>query len=94
MTLLEPLLADKLRSGAIGGMDSVDGMVLFDTPANFSRPPYRLNITLRDLTGRKQRPTTIDKIEENLSPDSFALRAENELDDADSWKIAEFGATQ
>lgn len=90
-TFLEPFLADRVRTSAIGGMDSVEGLILFDTPASFSKPPYHLRITLKDLTGRKQSPVIVDKVEENLSPGEFGVRTESEQDDPSTWKIIPFG---
>jgi hypothetical protein len=91
-TLLKPLLAERLADAAIGGMDSVDGLVLFDTLASFTKPPYHVKIILKDLSGRQQTPVVSDRIiEENLSAGEFAIRSDAELDDTSSWQICKFG---
>lgn len=91
VTFLKPLLIETLRTTAVGGMDSVDGMVFFDTPTNFSNPPYRLQVILKDLSGQSQTPAIIDRLDGgNLGPIEFGFRAGVENDDPATWEISGF----
>lgn len=93
LSFLTPFLTEKLRNAAIGPIDYVDGVLLFDTPANCDKCPYNLSISLKDVSGRRQRALIINNIDDNLSEHTmdFKVMDQEYKEDPNTWKIASFG---
>jgi hypothetical protein len=94
---VQPFMRDLLENAPIGAKDSVSGIVLFETDADFKNPPYHWVVTLKDLSGNTEKATVLqDSQTENLVSGNLVIKIMEEKywDDPGTWKIAKFREVQ